>query len=302
VSKSKKTKADISRRFFDFGDSKNKGGPISSNYFVVLKVFAVSVVLAVIAASFYYLEQYVNASPKVLHAAAKLKFDKPVWAGDDLLEKIKSAASRDENFAIDDNLAASVARNLTSIAWLQNVQVRISGDTVAISANWRKPVALYQGAKQQVYIAADLTVLDYVPLPALPIVELIGVSGGQQPEVGRAWTRADVVAAIDILNALDNMDQIAQKPLLYQLASIDVANFNARKSASEPHIVLKAKDGTNIKWGAAIGASQRYVEATDQEKLAMLYDFYKLHGTLQNIVKYIELRYPQKSIPQPSMQ
>ena len=85
-----------------------------------------------------------------------------------------------------------------------------------------------------------------------------------------------------------------------QIASIDVSNLDGRKSATEPHIVIVTKDGKNINWGAAVGTSQRYVEASDQEKLAMLYDFYKFNGTLQNI-KYVELRYPQKAVPQPSV-
>ena len=110
-----------------------------------------------------------------------------------------------------------------------------------------------------------------------PIVEFKGVEASQSPDVGKIWDKADVTAAVEVLRLLDKMDQLTgQKPLLNQIAAIDVSNLAGRKSATEPHIVLVAKDGTNIKWGAAVGTSQKYVEATDQEKLAMLYDFYKL--------------------------
>ena len=66
-----------------------------------------------------------------------------------------------------------------------------------------------------------------------------------------------------------------------------------------PYFTLTAKDGTQIYWGAAVGSAKRYMEAAEKEKLAMLYAFYTRHGTLQNIVKYIELRRPQKTMPQP---
>jgi hypothetical protein len=300
MSRKKKTKENTGRKVFDFGSGPKAD---SLHYLAILRVFGISVVLVGIAFGFYYVERYVNASPKVIHSVARLKLDRPVWASDELLEKIKDAASRDEDFVIDDDLAQSVARNLATVAWLRNLRVSIAGDAVTVSADWLKPAALYQGTDRQVYIASNLTVLDYVPLKSMPIVELKGVGTAQAPDVGKVWDRADVSAAMDVLRLLDKMDQLAaQKPLLNQIAAIDVANFNGRKSPAEPHIVLLAKDGTNIKWGAAVGTSQKYVEATDQEKLAMLYDFYKANGTLQNIVKYIELRYPQKSVPQPSVQ
>ena len=61
----------------------------SLNYLGILKVFAVFVVLVGIGFSFYFLERYVHASPKVLHAVERLKIDKPAWASNELLEKIK---------------------------------------------------------------------------------------------------------------------------------------------------------------------------------------------------------------------
>jgi len=32
----------------------------------------------------------------------------------------------------------------------------------------------------------------------------------------------------------------------------------------------------------------------------MLYEFYTQHGTIQGIVKYIELRNPQEAVPRPT--
>jgi len=299
MSKKKKTKESSGKKFFDFSGVTDGNG---LNYLAILRVFAISVVLVGIAIGFYYLERYVHASPKVLHAVHKLKFDKsPLWANEELLAKIKEAASRNEDFTIDDDLAASVAKNLSIVAWLENVKVRVVGDAVVVSANWRTPVALFRGQDRQVYVASDLTILDYVPLAAAPIVELTGVGSGTVPMVGKVWDKADVAAAAEVLRLLDKMDMLTtQKPLLSRIASIDMSNLNGRKSATEPHIVLITKDGKNINWGAAVGTTQKYLEATDQEKLASLYDSYKADGTLEKY-KYIELRYPQKAVPQPSV-
>jgi hypothetical protein len=299
MSKKKKTKETSGKKFFDFS-----GGPDGNglNYLAILKVFAISVVLVGIGFSFYYLERYVHASPKVLHAVSKLKFDKPLWASEELLAKIKEAASRNEDFAVDDDLTESIAKNLSSVVWLENVKVRVAGDTVIVSANWKRPVALYRGDDRQVYVASDLTILDYVSLPAAPIVELTGVGSGNAPTVGKVWDKADVAAAVEVLRLLDKMDMLTtQKPLLSRIGSIDMSNLDGRKSATEPHIVLVTKDGKNINWGAAVGTTQKYLEASDQEKLASLYDSYKADGTLEKY-KYLELRYPQKAVPQPSVQ
>ncbi|GAI43037.1 unnamed protein product, partial [marine sediment metagenome] len=44
---------------------------------------------------------------------------------------------------------------------------------------------------------------------------------------------------------------------------------------------------------------QKYLEATDEEKLAKLYGYYKEYGSLLNAVKYINLRNPQETVPRP---
>ena len=72
-----------------------------------------------------------------------------------------------------------------------------------------------------------------------------------------------------------------EKPLLAEIQTIDVSNFNGRRNASQPHIVLYAKDGTEIKWGARIGQWHKNLEAKDEEKLAMLYNTFKELGTIQ---------------------
>ncbi len=88
--------------------------------------------------------------------------------------------------------------------------------------------------------------------------------------------------------------------MLYEIDSIDVSNFEGRKAVRLPHIVLYAKDETKIIWGAEVGKWQRYLESTDEQKLAKLYSYYKEYGTLLNGAKYINLRDPQDNIPLPT--
>ena len=87
-----------------------------------------------------------------------------------------------------------------------------------------------------------------------------------------------------MLVRLDKMDSLVTpgKPLLFEIDSIDVRNFNGRRSRSKPHIVLYTKDNAEIVWGAEIGTWQRYMEATDEDKLAKLYSHYEEFGTLLN--------------------
>jgi hypothetical protein len=139
-------------------------------------------------------------------------------------------------------------------------------------------------------------------MPNLPIVRIEGLSAAaEMPPPGEIWQSDDLAAAVTILAKLDQMDKSVTpgKPLLYEIDRIDVSNFTGRKNSRLPHIVLYTKDDTEILWGAEFGKWQRYLEATDEEKLAKLYAYYKEYGSLLGGVKYINLRDPQDNIPQP---
>jgi hypothetical protein len=81
-----------------------------------------------------------------------------------------------------------------------------------------------------------------------------------------------------------------------ELEGIDVSNFNGRRSNKFPHIVLISKDNTQIVWGAELGNWHRHLEASDEEKLAKLYSFYKENKTLSGKVQTINLRDPQEVV------
>ncbi len=144
-------------------------------------------------------------------------------------------------------------------------------------------------------------VLDYMPMPDLPIVELKDVDLNVVPRPGQRFDQPDVAAGVALVVLLQRMDaeMTPKNRLLDQIASIDVRNFKGRKNAREPHIVLRSKDDTQIIWGAEIGEWTKHAEAKDEEKLAKLYRYYHDHGSLSAGAKYINLRDPQDKLPKP---
>ena len=162
-------------------------------------------------------------------------------------------------------------------------------------------MALIRTGEIDCYISEDNVALDYIDLPELAITEIIGFSKSINPVIGQPLRQEDINAATKLIMVLSKMDEktMPQKPLLFEIAYIDVSNFAGRKSSTSPHIILITKDGTQVYWGAAYGHSNRYLEASEQEKIAKLYQFYAENKTLTGLVKYIELRRPEKAIPQP---
>jgi hypothetical protein len=300
MAKKKKVTQGAGGNIFNFGTAG------SVDYLKVLKAFGVVVVLVFVGVGFVLLERYIYQNPKLIPKAKQINVEKPEWASQELMNKIRDAAAAGgaEDFVIDENLARRIALNLADNAWISNVRVAIQGDTINVSGTWRKPIASFRGGTKEVFVATDCMVLEYVDGLNLPIIELKGVPDKQAPAPGQVWNRDDVAAAIKLLVLLDNMDQrvSASRPLLvHEITGIDVANFGCRKSSSLPQIVLFVKDGTNINWGAPVGQAQRYIEAPEKEKLASLYAEYKKYNTLTGVVKYIELRFPQTSVPSPNM-
>jgi hypothetical protein len=123
----------------------------------------------------------------------------------------------------------------------------------------------------------------------------------KMPLPGEVLQLEDLAAALAILEQLNQMDKLVtpDKPLLFEIDSIDVSNFKGRQSNRYAHIILYAKDNTEIIWGAEIDAWSQHLEAKDEEKLAKLYNYYKEFGSLTGGAKYIDLRTPQGKVPLP---
>jgi hypothetical protein len=303
--KSKKKKQ--AKQWFSFGSAsvrKKKARVKISHrrlpFRVIFIILAILCLLAAVAFGLVLLDRYVErASPVASEFGPIEMLDKPDWFGSSLVSKVQAAAGG-ASFLLDETTARTVADNLQSLPWLYDVKARTTSNSVQVSAKYRRPVALIRHSKAMYYIDQDLVVLDYLPIEALTTVQINGFSS-RPPDIGQKWFADDVDAAVTLLTAIERMDEIStpETPLLNEIATIDVGNFGGRKSSRKPHIVLYAKDGTQVFWGAAYGESARYLEASEREKIAMLYEFYDQHDTIQGIVKYIELRNPQKAVPRP---
>lgn len=278
----------------------------------ILKIFALACVSAAMGIGFVFvvwtgftsMDKYVKNNIPIWEKNSILKLiDVPAWVNDQLEKKIFDAAAPNGDLKLDEESARLIEKNLTQQAhWLDDIKVQTTHDSIHIKARWRRPLALVKSSLDKFYVDSDLVVLDYVPIMNLPIVRVEGLPLIiRTPQPGKVWHRDDLAAAVVILENLERMGKILtpDKPLLYDIASIDMSNFNGRENSRFPHIVLYTTDNTEIIWGAEFDNWQQHLESTDQQKLAKLYQYYKEHGSLLGGVKYVNLRDPQDNIPLP---
>ena len=234
----------------------------------------------------------------------------PVWVSDELRMNLVALAGGSE-FDLREGAAMTVGRDLDMSPWLEQVRVQALADSLLVTAQWRKPVALVQNSGRNFYVDANGVALEPLPLPKLPIITLKGVDQVSDIVWGTPVQRDDLNAALALIKALNDMDRIvaqqaqqkggkAKKSLLFELDSLDVSNFNGHVNDNKPHLVLYAKDGTTIIWGAEIGAWGRNLEAPDDVKLGRLFTYYYYErGTLLGGPPILRLNLPQGDRPQP---
>lgn len=276
-----------------------------SNFINIIKVAAVIGILAGIVVGFKYLEKYVKQTTFDFEKTAVLELvNPPDWINEQLKAHIYAAATAGgEDLIIDQDLAKSVRKNIeTFTGWLDKVKVQTTDETLRIEGRWRKPLALVKWGLRKFYVDAELVVLDFVQMENLPIIKVEGIQrSSQPPSAGKIWQKDDLAAAAAILDWLNQRDEL-EKPenrLLFDIDRIDVSNFNGRQNSRSPHIILYTTDNRQIIWGAELGKYQRYLEATDEQKIARLFSYYKEKGSLLGGVKYINLRDPQQTISLP---
>ena len=317
-----------SKGWFGFGSSptvkKTRRRPGQRRIVTIAVLKPVAVILIVvlaaggIAVGLRFLEGYVRNKMPVETAVKGLELvSPPLWVDHQLDDRITDVVG--DFLTEGPDIAETVAGRLQNFAWLYNVKVRTTPETVQISASYRLPVALVNNGREKYYlslVAPDdlryeknrqkVVVLDYMDIATLPIIEIKGFASRKIPPVGSIWESEDVTTTAELLGILARMDDLSckDKPLLGQFSYIDVSNFDGRISKANPHVVLCAKDGTDIRWGAAYGKSTLFVETKEQEKLATLYTFYKennhsLQCRTNNVCQSVELRFPRKEYPRP---
>ncbi|OQY05644.1 MAG: hypothetical protein B6I25_05310 [Planctomycetales bacterium 4572_13] len=294
---------------------------------IALSILFLTILVAGGAIGLIYMDRYVNfnryvdntGEPQTPDGSLKL-MDPPIWLNQEWVDTLIAAAGG-RRFPLDQASAKAVAERLSTLSWLENVQVQTTPEYLTVKADYRRPVGwIRAGRNQKVYIDTDMTVLDYIPVSTIPVIEIRGMASSGIPGPGQKWLADDAAAGVELLNWLYTMDlhfqhekgesgegtasllekKIPGKPLLDEIESVDVSNFAARKSRSASNLVLTVTDGTRVYWGAAWGQANVYFEADEKDKLARLYQFFMDHGdTLTGTAKYIELRWPQDSIPRP---
>jgi hypothetical protein len=307
----KKTKSKTGRVSFKTGFSqlkkRRRTDLQNSSFRVFLKVLAVIFVFAAIVVGFVYLDKYVKKISLASGGTIDVELvEPPPWIDGSLREKIIASATslwQGEDIELEEDTTRLIQNNLQrDIAWMQNIKVSTTHNKVLIEADYRKPVALIKLGARKLYVDAELVVLDFVPITQLPIVNIRGLATmTKMPLPGEVLQLEDLAAALAILEQLNQMDKLVtpDKPLLFEIDSIDVSNFKGRQSNRYAHIILYAKDNTEIIWGAEIDAWSQHLEAKDEEKLAKLYNYYKEFGSLTGGAKYIDLRTPQGKVPLP---
>ncbi len=276
-----------------------------SNWTTTILVTFIIFIVAGIVIGFVYLEKYVKKAVSISENPAALELvNPPYWVNEQVKQQIYAAATAGgEDLTIDEYLARSVQKNIeTFTSWLDKVSVQTTSDAVRVKGDWRKPLALVIQGTRKFYVDKELVVLDFVTIETLPIVEITGIlPSSHVPPAGKVWEKDDLAAAVEILQRLNDRDELKtqEKSLLFEIGKIDVSNFNGRQNSGSPHIILYTTDDRLIIWGAEIGKTQRYMEATDEQKIARLFSYYKQKGTLKGGVKYIDLKEPQQTIPLP---
>jgi hypothetical protein len=264
------------------------------------------IILAAVAAVimlFVLMDKYIQTKVFTIGRGTAVELvDVPPWVNGPLKKKVYDAAlTLGDDFNLDEHAAHNLQENIASqVAWLENPQVQITHNAFRVRGRWRKPLGLIKaGTDTSFYVDADSVVLDFVPVPRLPVVTIRGIrKPASAPEPGETLEQDDLTAALALLQRLDRMDSLVspRRPLLFELDSIDVSNFNGRQSDKFPHIVFFARDNTQIVWGAELANWHRHLEASDEQKLAKLYSFYKEKGTLSGQVQTINLRDPQQVV------
>ncbi len=332
MARRKKTKKGGLQSFFSKKKKKRSKRKDSASFVtglkIALSIMFLTILIAAGAIGLIYMDRYVKnaAKEEMGNGASKTKdgslklIDPPVWLNEEWTTKLIAAAGG-KRFPLDQGSAQIVAERLAGLSWLESVQVQTTHEYLTVRADYRRPVGwVRSGRSRKVYLDVDMTVLEYIPVTAIPVVEIKGLASTQVPTPGQKWLADDAAAAVELLNWLYTMDlhfqqekekrgndtaallkkKIPEKPLLGEIESIDVSNFAARRSRSAPNIVLHVSDGTIVRWGAAWGQANVYFEADEKVKLARLYEYFVDHGnTLQGTAKNIELCWLEDGIPRP---
>ena len=286
---------------------KKKNTPLVPKWlWVMLTIIGFAILIAGLMAGFMYMEQYVKTLPQRQSHARPLNLkEPPPWLGEAWINHILEVTDS-SLFLLDEGAGRAISEKLSRIPWIYDVQVKTTQTTLDIFAQYRRPIVAVTVNGKRYYVDEQRVVFEALPVTLIAVPEVVGFSDRTIGASGKVWLAEDIKAAVDLIRVLGLMDLPTDanpnpKPLLDEIANIDVSNFAGRKSSSRPHLILNVKDGvTQIYWGAAWGQASRLLEADEKEKVTRLYQQYHEYGnTLMGKAKFIELRQPQSLVPRP---
>lgn len=286
---------------------KKKDAPrIGPSLRITLTIAGFALLTAALATGFRTLERYVKNQQQDKMPTGPLELvDPPFWLGQAWVDHLIQTLG-DRRFLLDESTAGVVSEKVKQIAWLSDVHVHVTPLHVELSASYRRPLVSVTIDGRRYYVDEKMVVFDELPVTKIAVPEVIGFTSRLAPSPGTVWRAEDVRAAMELAHRLALMDQHMAaaeeplvKPLLDEIAAIDVSNFSGRQSTAKPHLVLNVKDSdTKVHWGAAWGQAARLMEADEKEKVATLYQFYVENGhTLKGIAKFIDLTQPRSLVP-----
>ncbi len=237
--------------------------------------------------------------------------ERPAWMSDGLLHDLTESVQPDvAKSPFDRDVLARVSEALSQSPWIKSVkQVRrvygeAPGDTILVDAEFRAPVALVHS--QDYFWLVDgegVKLPQQFSLPQLPrimrgmdrMMNLRIIEGVRAPVVnaGKKWPGEDLQAGLELARALYGQgfaDDIEQ---------IDVANFNGRRNAKEPHIILKTRFGTEVRWGRPITSKDFFVEVPASRKIAVLTEIHQKYGRIDANRPWIDIRFDRITYPNP---
>jgi len=256
-----------------------------------------------------YLEHHVKELPQYREVSLKVELQNPPnWTSEDLIDQVcLSAGLRADDFLLDEELTGRLMANLldqNKSPWVKHVrQVRKQYDgKVMIDCELRRPIALIRQGSRICYIDAEGVVLPAVPLEDRDnhIVRMQGIDV-KLPPVGEPVNSEPLMDGIEVLALIRGTDEKLKREerLWHELAVMDVSNWKGRINPVNAHLMLYTQNNTEIKWGAAVGRSRPYNEASIEEKLSILYRNHRLTNSLDDY-EYVDLRNrrPEKTNPQ----
>ncbi len=287
---------------------KTKNAPrISPLMRVLLTIVGFAVLIAGLTAGFMVAEQYIQTLPQIESHTGPLKLiHPPRWLGQAWVDHIIDTVGG-SRFPLDDTAAQTVGPPLATIAWMVDVNVQTTPQHIEVRAQYRRPIVRIRHGGRGYYVDEQMVVFEALPVTQIAIPEVVGFTQRSVPSPGTVWLAEDIKAAMELVRVLGRMDvrmaevdEPIEKPLLDEIAAVDVSNFAGRRNGARPHLVLNVKDSsTQVYWGAAWGQAARQMEANEKDKLTTLYQFYiENNNTLKDSVRFIDLTRP-KAIPRP---